>query len=107
MYAFAIVAMLALATVKLVDFLSDAVAALRPMRSLATFVLSIGAVLALDYSLFDGFGITVRNHTVGLWVTGLMVAGMTVTWRAIFGYLTHDKAASDETLGEHKVIRAA
>lgn len=107
MYAFAIVAMLALATVKLVDFLSDAVAALRPMRSLATFVLSIGAVLALDYSLFDGFGITVRNHTVGLWMTGLMVAGMTVTWRAVFGYLTHDKAASDETLGEHKVMRAA
>ena len=107
MYAFAIVAMLALATVKLVDFLSDAVPALRPMRSLATFILSIAAVLALDYSLFDGFGITVRNHAVGIWMTGLMVAGMTVPWRALFGYLTHDKANSDETLGEHKVIRAA
>ena len=107
MYAFAIVAMLALATVKLVDFLSDAVPMLRPMRSLATFVVSIGAVLALDYSLFDGFGITVRNHAMGLWATGMMVAGMTVTWRAVFGYLTHDKAASDETLGEHRVIRAA
>ena len=107
MYAFAIVAMLALATVKLVDFLSDSVPALRPLRSLATFVISIGAVLALDYSLFDGFGITVRNHTTGLWVTGMMVAGMTVPWRALFGYLTHDKANSDETLGEHKVMRAA
>ena len=38
-----------------------------------------------------------------------MVAGMTVPWRAVFGYLTHDRAASDETLGQHSpmIKRAA
>ncbi len=107
MYAFAIVALLALATVKLVDFLTDAVPAIKNMKSLLTFVLGIGAVLLLDYSLFDSFGITVRNHATGIWMTGMMVSGMTVPWRAMFGYLTHDKAASDETLGEHRVMRAA
>ena len=107
MYAFAIVALLALATVKLVDFLTDAVPSIRAMKSLLTFVLGIGSVLLLDYSLFDSFHIVVRNHNTGTWMTGLMVAGMTVPWRALFGYLTHDKAASDETLGEHKVMRAA
>ena len=101
MYDFAIVALLALATVKLVDFLSDAIPQLRRMRSLATFVIGVGATVLLDYSLFRGFGIGIRNDTVGVWVTGFVVAGMTVPWRALFAYLTHDRAEADETLGEH------
>jgi hypothetical protein len=108
MYDFAIVALLALATLKLVDFLSDAVPQLRNMRSLLTFVLAVGGAVLLDYSVFRGFGIEIRNDTVGTWITGLVVAGMTVPWRALFGYLTHDRAAADETLGEHVVkVRAA
>ena len=43
MYTFAIIALLGLATVKLVDFLCDAVPVLRPLRSLLTFVLAIGS----------------------------------------------------------------
>ncbi len=108
MYDFAIVALLALATLKLVDFLSDAIPQLRSMRSLATFVIGVGATVLLDYSLFRGFGIGIRNDTVGVWVTGFVVAGMTVPWRALFGYLTHDRATADETLGEHTPkVRAA
>jgi uncharacterized sodium:solute symporter family permease YidK len=108
MYDFAIVALLALATVKLVDFLCDQVEPLRALRSLLTFVAAIGGVVALDYSVFGGFGIAVRNDTVGTWTTGFMVAGLTVPWRALFAYLTHDRASGDETLGEHRpVARAA
>ena len=40
MYDFAIVALLALATLKLVDFLTDAIPQLRSLRSLMTFMLS-------------------------------------------------------------------
>jgi hypothetical protein len=62
----------------------------------------------IDYSVFSGFGITIRNATVGTWVTGFIVAGMTVPWRALFAYLTHDRARADETLGEqHRTVRAA
>jgi hypothetical protein len=33
---------------------------------------------------------------------------MTVPWRALFAYLTHDRATADETLGEHAPrVRAA
>lgn len=100
MYDFAIVALLALGTLKLVDFLTDAVAQLRPLRSLLTFVIAVGGTLALDYSMFRGWGVDIRNATLGTWITGFCVAGMTVPWLALFGYLTHDRAAADETLGE-------
>jgi hypothetical protein len=107
MYDFAIVALLALGTVKVIDFLADSVAPLRTWKSLLTFVAAIGVVVALDYSLFAGFGIAVRNDTLGVWITGFMVAGATVGWRAVFGWLTHDRATRDETLGEHRPLRRA
>ena len=107
MYDFAIVALLALSTVKVVDFLADSVARLRAWKSLLTFVAAVGVVVALDYSLFANFGIAVRNETLGVWITGFMVAGATVGWRAIFGYLTHDRATRDETLGDHRPLRRA
>ena len=107
MYNFAVVALLALATVKLVDFLSDSVGSLHRMRSLLTFVFGIGAVWALDYSMFDGFGIETRNHATGVWMTGFMVAGCTVAWRAMFAWLTHDRAEDDESLGVHGTLRRA
>ena len=105
MYHFAIVALLALATVKIVDFLAGNLPMVERLRSLLTFVLGIGAVWVLDYSLFDGFGVDVRNHDTGVWITGFMVAGLTVPWRALFGYLTHDRATVDETLGHPVPIR--
>jgi hypothetical protein len=98
---------MALATLKLVDFLSENVPLLDRMRSLLTFVVAIVGVWAIDYSVFAGLGVSVRNATLGTWVTGFIVAGMTVPWRAVFGYLTHDRAAGDETLGAHGTLRSA
>ena len=105
MYTFAIVALLALATVKLVDFLADNVPVLDRMRSLATFVIAIAATLILDFSMFDGFQTAIDDRDIGVWITGLCVAGMTTCWRAAFGYLTHDHAMRDETLGHHSPLR--
>src|SRR5258708_39455164 len=96
LYDFAIVALLALATLKLVDFLSDAIPQLRSMRSLATFVIGVGATVLIDYSLFRGFGVGIRNDTVGVWVTGFVVAGMTVPWRALVRYPAPDRAPADQ-----------
>ena len=105
MYTFAIVALLALATVKLVDFLGDNVPVLHRMRSLVTFIVAVAGVLWLDWSMFEGFHTVVRDRDLGVWITGFCVAGMTVPWRAVFGYLTHDHAMSDETLGHHSPLR--
>lgn len=105
MYTFAIVALLALGTIKLVDFLADNVAMAGRMRGLLTIVLGVLAVLALDYSLFEGFDVAIRDRNLGVWATGFVVAGLTVPWRAIFGWLTSDRAMADETLGQHAPIR--
>jgi hypothetical protein len=108
MYTFAIIALLALATVKLVDVLCDYAAPLQQLRSILTFVAAIGAVWALDFSMFEGFNTAVRDHNVAVLITGLAVAGVTVAWRALFAYLTHDRATLDETLGEqHPTLHRA
>jgi hypothetical protein len=104
MYQFAVVALLALATVKLVDFLVDFLPTddRGVVRSLLTFVVAIGGVWALDFSMFTGWGIEMRNENLSLLATGFVVAGLTSAWRAVFRYLTHDSATADETLGEHR-----
>jgi hypothetical protein len=108
MYEFALVALLALGTLKLVDYLADAVEPLRSLRSLLTFVVAVGVTVVLDFSLFEAWNVGIDNDGIGPWVTGFVVAGMTVPWRALFAYLTHDRATSDETLGEHqRIARAA
>jgi hypothetical protein len=107
MYTFAIIALLALATVKLVDVLCDYVTPLARLRSLVTFVAAIGGVWALDFSMFAGFDTAVRDQDVAVLITGLAVAGVTVAWRAVFAYLTHDQATRDETLGEHTTLHRA
>jgi hypothetical protein len=104
MYAFALVALLALGTLKLVDYLTETVEPLRSLRSLMTFVIAVAVTVVLDFSLFDAWNVGIDNDGIGPWVTGFMVAGMTVPWRAVFAYLTHDRATSDETLGEHQHI---
>jgi hypothetical protein len=106
-YDFAVVALLALAALKVTDFLTEHVEMLRPFRSLLTFVLAIGGVFILDYSVFANWGIEVRNHAAAVWTTGFVVSGLTVAWRAVFSYLTHDRAALDESLGEHRYMKAA
>ena len=107
MYDFAVVVMLALAVVKVVDFLADTVSQLHRMRSVLTFLGGLGAVWALDYSLFDRFNITVRSHAYGVWMTGFIVCGATIAWRAMFAWLTHDRAEGDETLGVHTGLHRA
>jgi hypothetical protein len=107
MYTFAIIALLALGTVKLVDVVTDWVPGLRQARSLVTFVLAVGGVWALDFSMFEGWNTAVRDRDLGVVITGLAVAGVTVAWRALFAYLTHDRATLDETLGDHHQLHRA
>ena len=100
MYDFAVVALLALAVVKTVDFLSDQFN-LAKLRSILTFVGGIGAALLLDYSVFAAWDIPIRDQDVGVILTGFVITGLTVPWRALFSWLTHERATMDETLGDH------
>ena len=58
-------------------------------------------------AVFDRFNITVRSHAYGVWMTGFIVCGATVAWRAMFAWLTHDRAEGDETIGVHTGLRRA
>ena len=109
MYDFAILALLALALIKVVDVIVDLVKRdeMPFLRSLLTIVGGVGAAWLVEFSMFESFGVAVRSHAIGVWLTGFAVAGLTVAWRAVFGYLTHDRATVDETLGEHRTLRRA
>jgi hypothetical protein len=87
MYHFAVVALLGLAALKVTDLLGELVPAFTRMRTLLTFVLAVAAVIAIDYSIFDGFDIGVREHWMGIWATGFMVGSLTTVWRAALRYL--------------------
>jgi hypothetical protein len=103
MHDFAVVALLALAVLKTVDFITDQFG-LTKWRSLLSFLGGVGVAWMLDYSVFAGWGIPVRDADVGTIVTGFVITGCTVPWRAMFSWLTHDRATMDETLGEHAPI---
>lgn len=106
MHDFAVIALLALAVVKLVDFVCELVD-LKGMRSPLTFLSGVAVALLLDYSMFAGWDVAIRDADVGTWVTGFVIAGMTVPWRAVFGWLTNERAASDEVLGDRSHLRRA
>lgn len=107
MYTFAIVALLALATIKLVDVLDDLLTGFDRFKGLTTVILAIVGVYVLDYSMFGSWGVSVDSEDMAKVLTGLVVAGMTSPWRAAFGYLTSGKAEDDETLHHHEHIRRA
>jgi hypothetical protein len=86
MYEFAAVTLLGLATLKVVDLLTELVPGIARVRTLAMFVVAIAAVVALDYSVFNGFGITVRGDGLATVVTGLIVGSLGTAWQAVLGW---------------------
>jgi hypothetical protein len=87
MYDFAITILLGLALFKLVDVLEDVVPDLTKMHSLVTVAFAVAGAFVLDYSLFRATGVALREEWMGTLVTGLMIAGSTSIWRAVFRWL--------------------
>jgi hypothetical protein len=106
MYDFAIVALLGLALFKVVDLLEGLVPALARFHTLATLVLGVAATVALDYSVFASYHIGLRDARMGMWFTGLIVAGTTSAWRAAFHWLGSSEGDAPEVRhqpGPHKM----
>jgi hypothetical protein len=103
MYHFALAALLALATLKVVDMLVGLVPTASRGRALLTFALAIGAAVALDFSVFAGYDIPVRETWMGTWGTGLIIGSLAAAWQALFGFLG---AWGRETPVEHRDTRA-
>ena len=105
MYDFAVVALLGLAVFKVVDLVEEFVTPLRRVHALLALALGVVAAIALDYSLFRGFGIELRSDTAGIWATGLMVGGMGTVWRADLGWLgwTGDTTADESDVRRPRI----
>ena len=86
MYEFAVVTLLGLVALKVTDLVIENVAGLDRIRTLFTFVLAIVMTLALDHSMFEGFGIAVREAWMGTVGTGLVVGSLASAWAALLGW---------------------
>ena len=87
MYTIAVTVLLGLALVTLVDAMVDLAPGVHRGRGLVTIALAIAGAFALDYSLFEGFGVALRQGWMGTFLTGVVVAGTTSVWRAALGWL--------------------
>jgi hypothetical protein len=107
-YHFAIVALLGLATYKTVDFVLgilgiDLSAALKTFVTLGVGVL---ATELLDYSVFAGWGVTIREAWMGPFFTGLMVGAMCYVWPSVIGVIARYGGTRDES-SDARTPRAA
>jgi hypothetical protein len=87
MHDFLVTILLGLALFKIVDLLEEVMPGVTRLHNVVTLVLALAGVWYLDYSMFRGFDIALRNADMGVWVTGLFVAGTTSVWRAMFHWL--------------------
>ncbi|MDQ3896751.1 MAG: hypothetical protein M3326_05785 [Actinomycetota bacterium] len=87
MYEFAVVTLLGLVTLKLTDLVIENVPGLDRIRTLFGFTLAIVIAIALDHSMFDGFGIPVREAWMGTVGTGLVIGSLAGAWSALLGWL--------------------
>ena len=86
MYHFAVVALLGLVALKVTDLVLENVPGLDRIRTLFIFALGIVFAIALDFSMFDGYGIAVREAWMGTVGTGLVIGSLSSAWSALLGW---------------------
>jgi hypothetical protein len=87
MHDFTIVVLLGLGLWKLIDLLEDVIPGIAQFHTLMTVAIGIAGAVVLDYSMFQGFHVVLRDSWMGPWATGLVIAGTTSAWRALFHWL--------------------
>lgn len=107
MYEFGITMLLGLALVTVVKLASEYLPAMDRFRAAVTVVLAVAGVYALDFSLFSGFGMELREAWMGPVMTGLIVAGSTTVWDAVLGWLGYKEPARSDTATKQRPRIAA
>lgn len=104
MYDFGTTMLLGLAVFTAVQAVGRLVPIVRQNDVLATLVLAVATIVALDYSLFAAYGIEIGNAELGTWITGVIVAGTVSIWQAAFAYLTgRSTSGSDSTSSRPRI----
>jgi hypothetical protein len=96
MYTIAVLALMGLALFKLVDLVEDVLPGLTRWHTLLTIVLGIVGTVAFDYTMTAGLKTEFRSAWMGTWATGLVIAGSTSLWRALFHWLGSSEGDAPE-----------
>jgi hypothetical protein len=107
METFAVTVLLGLAVLPVVDALVDLAPGLTRRDGIVTIALAVAGVFALDYSLFEGFGVDLREAWIGTLLTGLAVAGVAGVWRAILGWLGAPEGKEPEGRASRRLVTKA
>jgi len=62
--------------------------------------------VVMDYSMFRGFHVVLRDAWMGPWGTGFAIAGATSAWRAMFHWLGSSEGDAPEVRHAHKGPRS-
>ena len=87
----------------MVDLLEGLSPSVSRVRALLTFALAIGVAVALDFSVFAGYNIPVRETWMGTWGTGLIIGALAAAWQVLFGFLGTESRAAP---ADHRDTRA-
>jgi hypothetical protein len=107
MYEFAVVTLLGLVALKVTDLVVEVVPGLDRIRTLLTFTLAVVVTVALDFSLFRGFGISVREAWMGTVGTGLVIGSLAAAWAAVLGWLGTTSIAANRPVASERPRIAA
>ena len=107
MYEFAVVTLLGLVALKVTDLLVDNAPGLDRIRTVLTFTLAIVFTLALDFSMFDGYGIAVREAWMGTVATGLVIGSLSSAWSALLGWFGTTSVGTETKAGNGRPRIAA
>ena len=107
MYEFAVVTLLGLVALKVTDLVIENVPGLDRIRTLFGFTLAVLFAIALDYSMFEGFGVTVREAWMGTVGTGLVIGSLASAWTALLGWFSSTSLSGTTTVRNERPRMAA
>jgi hypothetical protein len=109
MYTFAATLLLGLALFKMVDVLEELVPDLTKLHGAVTLGLAIATAFVIDFSLFEGFEVALREDWMGTLFTGAAIAGATTVWRSAFHWVGSSGGEEPDVRHRHSrmVNRAA
>ncbi len=106
MYTFAVAALLALGLVKIVQIVETLIPSLSEHRTIVTVTLAIAATSAINYSIFGGFGVQLRNAGIEKIATGVVLVGLGTVWTTVLGYLGSNQAPTSKSSSQPHSIAA-
>lgn len=86
MYAFGMLVLLGLAVLVVAEVVHRYLSVAAEFWAFALVVFGVGTAWLADFDLFGVWGLSVRNDTIGITVTGFLIAGVGYFWREVLHF---------------------